>query len=427
MAVTGRFYITTAIPYVNGRPHLGHALELVQADVLARHRRQRGDAVRFLSGTDDNALKNVHGAEAAGVGVAEFVDAQRGAGSPRCASRCGCRSTTSSGPAPIRATGAGRRAAVAACAARGDLYRRHYEGLYCVGCEHFYDAGRTRPRTLCAEHRTAPRAGRGGELVLPALPLPDRSSTSIDSGRLRDRAGQRRRNEVLAFLAGRARRLQRLPRRRAGPRLGDPGAGRPRPGHLRVVGRARRTTSPRLGYGDDGAGYRRWWAGAGRAGARHRQGHLRFHAVYWPAMLLSAGCRCPTPSSCTTTSPSDGAKIARAPATPSTRPRSADRYGVDALRWWLLREVAARRRHRLHRGPAGGARERDLANGLGNLQPHPHAGPPLPRRPDRRPADAATPVTELVGACQAPPLSTSPRTIRLPSRHRRRLLGGRRG
>src|SRR5262245_45923704 len=68
-----RTYITTAIPYVNGDPHLGHALELVQADVLARHRRLRGDDVRFLSGTDDNALKNVDAALAAGVPVREFV------------------------------------------------------------------------------------------------------------------------------------------------------------------------------------------------------------------------------------------------------------------------------------------------------------------------------------------------------------------
>jgi methionyl-tRNA synthetase len=68
-----RFYITTAIPYVNGDPHLGHALELVQADVLARHRRLRGQPVRFLSGTDDNALKNVDAALAAGAPVAEFV------------------------------------------------------------------------------------------------------------------------------------------------------------------------------------------------------------------------------------------------------------------------------------------------------------------------------------------------------------------
>src|SRR3954470_12692132 len=68
-------YVTTAIPYVNAAPHLGHALELVQADVLARHRRLRGEPVRFLTGTDDNALKNVTAARAAGVDVRAFVDA----------------------------------------------------------------------------------------------------------------------------------------------------------------------------------------------------------------------------------------------------------------------------------------------------------------------------------------------------------------
>src|SRR4030088_2285238 len=67
-------YITTTIPYVNARPHIGHALELVQADVLARYRRGQGDAVRFQSGTDDNSLKNGRAAQAAGVGVRAFVD-----------------------------------------------------------------------------------------------------------------------------------------------------------------------------------------------------------------------------------------------------------------------------------------------------------------------------------------------------------------
>ena len=68
-----RIYVTNAIAYVNGDPHLGHALEFVQTDVLARHRRLRGDEVRYLSGTDDNAIKNVHAAAAAGVGVSDFV------------------------------------------------------------------------------------------------------------------------------------------------------------------------------------------------------------------------------------------------------------------------------------------------------------------------------------------------------------------
>src|SRR3954471_5693896 len=76
------FYVTTAIPYVNAAPHLGHALELVQADVLARHRRLRGQQVRFLTGTDDNALKNVTAAASAGADVKSFVaaNAERFAG-----------------------------------------------------------------------------------------------------------------------------------------------------------------------------------------------------------------------------------------------------------------------------------------------------------------------------------------------------------
>ena len=69
-----RCYITVAIPYVNARPHVGYALELVQADVLARHHRARGDDVRFLGGTDDHALKNVLAASATGLGTQAFVD-----------------------------------------------------------------------------------------------------------------------------------------------------------------------------------------------------------------------------------------------------------------------------------------------------------------------------------------------------------------
>jgi hypothetical protein len=72
-------YITTTIPYVNARPHLGFALELVQADVLARHYRTTGERVRLQAGTDDNSLKNVLAAQATGVGVQEFVDANAAA------------------------------------------------------------------------------------------------------------------------------------------------------------------------------------------------------------------------------------------------------------------------------------------------------------------------------------------------------------
>src|ERR1700752_842280 len=147
-------YITTTIPYVNARPHLGFALELVQADVLARYRRSRGERVRFQAGTDDNSLKNVLAAQAAGVGVREFVDASAaaftGLAEPLNLSVDDVIRTSSD---PRHRAGVERL--WRACAASGDLYRRHYEGLYCVGCEQFHgEAERAGGR--CPDHGTVP-------------------------------------------------------------------------------------------------------------------------------------------------------------------------------------------------------------------------------------------------------------------------------
>ena len=128
-------YITTTIPYVNARPHVGHALELVQADVLARHRRGRGDPVRFQSGTDDNSLKNVLAAQAAGVGVREFVDRNAEA-------FLALGDALSLSVDDFIRTSRDRRHRPGverfwrACA--HDLYQKRYEGLYCTGCEQFY-------------------------------------------------------------------------------------------------------------------------------------------------------------------------------------------------------------------------------------------------------------------------------------------------
>src|SRR5579883_1319561 len=67
------WYVTTAIPYVNAKPHIGFALEAVLTDALARYHRLKGEDVRFLTGTDDNSLKNVRAAEREGVPTGEFV------------------------------------------------------------------------------------------------------------------------------------------------------------------------------------------------------------------------------------------------------------------------------------------------------------------------------------------------------------------
>ena len=125
-------YITTAIPYVNAAPHVGFALETVQADTIARLYRRQGYNVRLQAGTDENSIKNVQAAEAAGVPVAELVKEN--------AARFIALKThlNLSYDDFIRTSADARhRRGVErlwkACFVRGDIYRRAYSGLYCAG------------------------------------------------------------------------------------------------------------------------------------------------------------------------------------------------------------------------------------------------------------------------------------------------------
>src|SRR5262245_34771176 len=153
-AMSRPVYVTTSIPYVNAVPHVGHALEFALADALARYHRLAGRPTRLQSGSDDNSLKNVLAAEREGVPVRALVD--RNVRAFQDLLRClhvrtdGFIRTSAE---PCHADGAS--ALWRACEARGDLYRRPYRGLYCVGCEQYYapdelDAG------LCPAHGTRP-------------------------------------------------------------------------------------------------------------------------------------------------------------------------------------------------------------------------------------------------------------------------------
>jgi methionyl-tRNA synthetase len=361
-----RIYLSTTTPYVNARPHLGFALELVQADVLARHHRQAGDQVRFQTGTDDNSLKNVLAAEAEGIGVAELVNRNAAAFAalrePLALSFDDFIHTSDQ---------ARHRPGVEklwqACAASGDLYRKHYEGRYCVGCEQFY-----RPADLpggrCPEHGTEPETVAEENWFFRLSRYADQLHDLVSSGRLRVEPATRR-NEVLGFIEGgledfSASRSTARARGWGIPVPGDPGQ------VIYVWWDALANYVTALGYGTGQAGdYRRWWSGADRRLHLVGKGVLRFHAVYWPAILLSGGEPLPTDILVHDYLTAGGRKISKSdPDADRADPVALTaRYGTDAVRWWLLREVP-----RVGDADFTAARlvaraNADLANDLGNL------------------------------------------------------------
>ena len=269
-----RIYLTKPHPVRQRRPAPRARAEFVQTDVLARHRRLRGDEVRYLSGTDDNAIKNVRAAEAAGVGVSEFV-------SERAARFEALREPLQlSYDDFIRtATDPRHRPGVErlwrACAAAGDLELRWYEGRYCAGCEAFVTesdliAG------VCAEHGVAPEqiSERNWFFRLSRYQEPLRRA--IESGDLRIDPPQRR-NEVLGVLReGLADFSVSRPSDRAR------GWGIPVPGDTDQVvyvwfdALANYITA--LGYGEPGGEYRHWWREANERLHVIGKGITRFHA-----------------------------------------------------------------------------------------------------------------------------------------------------
>ena len=365
MPATGNFYLTTAIPYVNAEPHLGHALELVHADVLARHRRRRGQPVRFLTGTDDNAVKNVSAARAAGIPVREFVDRN-------AASFARLRDPLALSFDDFIRTSADprHRAGVERlwrqCADRGDLCQRDYQGRYCTGCEQFYQPAEL-DWGLCPEHRVPPEPVTERNWFFRLSRYAGQLRRVLESGRVRVEPAARR-NEVLAFVrAGLADISVSRPAQRAGgwgiPVPGDPGQ------TIYVWRDALANYITALGYGSaDEQPYRDWWLTAAERVHVIGKGIIRFHAVSWLALLLSAGQPLPDVIYVHEYLTAGGSKLSKSTGGAASPYQLTAEFGTDAVRWWLLREVARTGDTDFTAGRLVRRANQDLANGLGNLQ-----------------------------------------------------------
>lgn len=358
-----RYYVTTSIPYVNGDPHIGHALEYVQVDVLARFQDLIGSEVRSQSGTDDHALKNVQSAEAAGMEPAAYVE------------EIGERFVVLADVLDITfdeflrtSLDARHRAAVEkiwnACAESGDFYRKSYEGLYCVGCEVFYTEDEL-VDGKCVEHNREPELVREDNWFFRLSKYQDQLHDLISRDVLKV-SPEFRKNEVLSFIESG---LEDFSTSRSMERAR--GWGIPVPGDpdqvIYVWFDALTNYISGVGYGTDEETFNYWWNEADARVHVIGKGILRFHTMYWPAMLLSAGVKLPTDVFIHEYLTANAAKIGKSMGNSVDPIALVEAFGADAVRWWMLAEVAMAGDTDFTEARLMARSNQDLSNNIGNL------------------------------------------------------------
>jgi methionyl-tRNA synthetase len=357
--MTKRFYLTTAIAYPNGRPHMGHAYEAIATDAIARFKRLDDFDVRFLTGTDEHGLKIAQAAKAAGISPRDYVD---GTSQPFIELD---RQLGISFDRFIRTTDADHRALCEALwqrmAANGDLYLGRYEGWYSVRDEAYYDEAElvVGEDASGASVKLSPQ-GTPVEwtveeswffkLSVYAKPLLKLYAEQPDFIQPISRF-----NEMRSFVAGG---LSDLSMSRTSFDWGIPVPGSP--GHVMYV-----WVDALANYLTGAGGIEgEWWPAD-----LHVIGKdvVRFHAIYWPAFLMSAGLALPKTVFGHGFVLNRGVKMSKSDGNVVDPAAMADRFGVDRLRWFLLREVAFGEDGSYSDEAIIERTNADLANGIGNL------------------------------------------------------------
>lgn len=366
-----RFYVTTAIDYVNAEPHIGHAYEKIVTDCLARFHRQIGDETFFLTGTDEHGQKILRAAEAKGEDPQTFTDRLSGK----------FRETYDglgiSYDYFVRTSAAAHEMAVQEWFRRayksGDIYSAEYEGLYCVACEGFYQTKDLKDEILCPVHETPVQTIKERNFFLKLSRHGERLRQYIEEnpGFIQPRI---RRNEVLGILREG---LQDVSISRATLTWGVPvpeeieGA-EGQTVYVWVDALLNYVTA--IGFPDES--YRRWWCVPGPGGengtdpnAQHIIGKdiIRFHCLIWPVMLWAAGMPLPKSIFVHGFINIGGEKLSKT-AGRMIRPHEiTDPYGIEILRYYMLREVPFGRDGEFTWEQLTDRYNTDLANELGNL------------------------------------------------------------
>ncbi len=353
-----KFYITTAIDYANDAPHIGHALEKIQADVFTRYQRQKGKKTFFLTGVDEHGIKIERAAALVGKSPKEFVsqNSDKFKELKKILNLSWDDFIRTSDkkrhwPGVIKIWQSLDKA--------GDFYKKKYKGLYCVGCEAF----KTEKELIdgkCSDHQKAPEVIEEENYFFRLSKYSKIIESKIKNDEIKI-VPQSRKNEILSFFK---RGLIDISVSRPRKSLSW---GIPVPGDssqvMYVWLEALVNYLSAIGYGRNSEFKKFWPADIHFIG----KDILRFHAVIWSAMLISAKLPLPKKIFVHGFITVNGQKMSKTIGNIIDPVDLAKRYGADALRYYLLREIPAYDDGDFTEEKFRVRYNGDLANGLGNF------------------------------------------------------------
>ena len=355
-----KYYITTAIPYVNAKPHVGHALEYVVADAIHRYQELAGKEVFFVSGADENAIKNVQAAEKEGLPPAEFLDKYskiwRDFYKLLDASLDEFRRGTDE---KLHWPGVQKLWKLAE--KKGDIYKKKYKGLYCTGCESFKTA-KELVNGKCPDHDRIPEEVEEENYFFKLSNYQKFLHELFSEEKLKIYP-EKRKNEVLSFIDSG---LEDFSISRSNERARNIGV--PVPGDksqkMYVWFDALTIYMTAVGWGHNESLWKKWWPAD-----LHVIGKdiIRFHAVYWPAMLESAGLPLPKELLVHGFITSGGRKMSKTIGNVVDPYKIIEKYKVEALRYYLLSQIPTQDDGDFTEERFREVYQADLANGIGNL------------------------------------------------------------
>ncbi len=350
------YYVTTSIPYVNGEPHLGHAMEFVMADVLARRARQFGDNVLFSTGTDEHGGKIAEKADEIGTTPIKLAD-EMSAKFLELAKKLDI-----SNDRFIRTTDPGheQRAKLAWKALESDIYKGSYVGWYCTGDEEFFNEKVVKTnKNICPDHNRPYEKIEEDNYFFKLSKYEDKLKSAIERGEFQI-IPDTRRNEILSVING---------------GLDDISISRPKskidwgisvPGDsdqvMYVWFEALMNYITVLGYPDHKDFKVFWPANVQVVG----KGILRFHAAIWPAMLLALGLPLPKTLYVHGYVTIDDQKMSKSLGNSVSPNEVIDKYGADAFRYYFLRHISSYGDGNFSWQAFEDSYNNELANELGN-------------------------------------------------------------